>query len=66
MPATKTLKVSGTGHDRLERMIRIPRAFADGMGIFPGDSVTAYFGEVLLIVPAGVDASKILRTMKGV
>jgi hypothetical protein len=63
MPARTTLTVSGAGRDRLERVLRIPRAFADGAGILPGDKVTAWFGEVLVIVPRGVDASPLIKAM---
>ena len=65
MPATRRIKVSGVGHDRSERVIRLPRAFADGMGIFAGDFVTAYYGDLLVVVPEGVDARRVLHAMRG-
>lgn len=65
MPAKGRLKVSGVGHDRSERVIRLPRAFADGMGIFAGDFVTAYYGDLLVVVPEGVDARRVLHAMRG-
>jgi bifunctional DNA-binding transcriptional regulator/antitoxin component of YhaV-PrlF toxin-antitoxin module len=67
MPGKTERRVGTTGKDAASYTLVIPKAWAEGVGVRPGDPLTLVYDDALVVLPPGATeaaAWSLLRTFR--